>query len=329
MNRTPTILNAALLIAVCAWEVPSAMGADARSKVPVSALWRDRGDVAALDLAYGSGGKEHQPVGPFTFLKEVKEGTSPKFEVVDARGTRWKAKLGEETKAETAASHLLWAVGYSTDDDYYIADLRVENMPRLARGREFVSADGTVHEVRFERIVKGQKKTGNWDWFKNPFVGTREMNGLKVMMALMNNWDLKELNNAVYERVGAAGYAISDLGATFGQTGNTLVRSKSNLDEYRGSEFIQKVGSEEVDFNLSSRPLVPLALNVPYYLSRTKMQGIVKDIPISHAKWVGRLLGRLSSAQIRDCFRSAGYSPGEVEGFAVAVEGRIAELNNL
>jgi hypothetical protein len=59
------------------------------------------------------------------------------------------------------------------------------------------------------------------------------------------------------------------------------------------------------------------------------MQGIVKKIPRTHAKWVGQLLGRLSAEQIRDCFRAAGYSPEEVEGFAQVVQGRIAELNQL
>jgi hypothetical protein len=59
------------------------------------------------------------------------------------------------------------------------------------------------------------------------------------------------------------------------------------------------------------------------------MQDVVKDIPRTHAKWLGRLLGRLSAQQIRDCFRAAGYSPEEVEGFARVVQGRIADLNQL
>ena len=163
---------------------------------------RDRGDIASLNLLYGAGGKEHQPAGKFTFVKEDKQGTSPKFEVVDEQGVRWKVKLGEETKSETAASRLVWAAGYFTDEDYYLPELRVEKMPKLCRGREFVSADGVVRGARLERSVKGQKKTGNWSWFKNPFVGTKELNGLRVMMALINNWDLKEINNAIYEREG-------------------------------------------------------------------------------------------------------------------------------
>src|SRR5450631_3275219 len=43
------------------------------------ALWTDRGDIRALDLMGGPGGKEHQPTGKFTFEKEDMNGTSPKF----------------------------------------------------------------------------------------------------------------------------------------------------------------------------------------------------------------------------------------------------------
>jgi len=329
MNRTTHLLGAFIILSAGAWTSPQALAADGKAKLPISALWHDRGNIASLDLVHGSGGKEHQPAGKFTFVKEDKAGTSPKFEVVDGQGVRWKVKLGEEAQAETAASRLVWAAGYFTDDDYYLPELKVAKMPKLERGREYVSEGGVVHGARLERGIKGQKKTDNWSWFKNPFADTKEMNGLKVLMALTNNWDLKELNNAVYTGGGAAHYAISDLGATFGQTGNTIVRSKSNLEEYRETEFIQKISTETVDFVLNSRPIVPLAVNVRYYLTRTQMQGIVKDIPIAHAKWLGHLLGQLSAAQIRDCFRAAGYSPEDVEGFAKVVEKRIAELNQL
>ena len=220
--------------------VPSVSARSA--SVSSAPLWRDRGDISSLNLLYGAGGKEHQPAGKFTFVKEDKQGSSPKFEVVDEQGVRWKVKLGEETKSETAASRLVWAAGYFTDEDYYLPELRVEKMPKLDRGREFVSADGVVRGVRLERSVKGQKKNGNWSWFKNPFAGTKELNGLRVMMALINNWDFKEINNAIYDEKGEGPrYVVSDLGATFGETGNTVTRSKSNPDDYSESKFIQKV----------------------------------------------------------------------------------------
>jgi hypothetical protein len=59
------------------------------------------------------------------------------------------------------------------------------------------------------------------------------------------------------------------------------------------------------------------------------MQDIVKDIPMAHVKWLGKLLEPLSDEQIRDCFRAGGYLPEEVEGYAAAVKERIRALNGL
>ena len=293
-------------------------------------LWHDPGDISYHNLRDGSGGKAHEPAGKFKFVKEDKEGTSAKFDIEDEQGVRWRAKLGEEAKPETAAARLLWAVGYFSDEDYYLPELRVEGMPKLSRGNKFISADGVIRGARLKRGHKEQTKVGNWSWFDNPFVGTKELNGLKTMMALINNWDLKEVNNAVYEEgSGARYYEVSDLGATFGRTGNPFTRSKSNLKDYRGAKFIQKTTPEQLDFVLRSRPFFLAVIDVPNYITRTKMQGIVKKIPRTHAHWVGQLLGRLSAEQIRDCFRAAGYSPEEVEGFAAVVQGRVALLNHL
>jgi len=322
-----TLSSAFYIVNVLAFALP-ARAYQAPERPPSALLWRDRGDVPSLNLLYGAGGKEHQPAGKFTFVKEDKQGSSPKFEVVDEQGVRWKVKLGEETKSETAASRLVWAAGYFTDEDYYLPELRVDKMLKLSRGDEFVSADGVVRGARLKRSVKGQKKNGNWSWFKNPFTGTKELNGLRVMMALINNWDLKEINNAIYdEKAGGPRYVVSDLGATFGETGNTVTRSKSNPGDYSDSKFIQKVTAQHVDFTLSSRPLFITAIDLPNYASRTHMQDIVKDIPVADAKWLGKLLEPLSDEQIRDCFRAAGYSPEDVESNAAMVKERIRALN--
>lgn len=316
-------LTLALAHSASAYEEP-------KGTAPVSALWSDRGDVKSLNLLYGIGSEDRQPSGKFTFVKEDTQGTAAKFEIVDGKGVAWKAKLGEETKSETAATRLVWAAGYFTDEDYYLPEMRVEGMPTLKRGSKFVSADGVVRGVRLERKLKGQKKTENWSWFKNPFTGTKELNGLRIMMALINNWDLKAVNNSIYEeKGGGVRYAVSDLGATFGETGSAITRSKSNPGDYSGTKFIQKVKPDRVDFYLSSRPFFLSAVNVPYYAKRTHMQDIVKDIPIADARWLGKILEPLSDEQIRDCFRAAGYSPEEIEISAAMVKERIKDLNTL
>ena len=292
-------------------------------------IWHDRGDIAALDLVGGPGGKDREPGVDFTFLKESDGGTSPKFDVQDEHGTRWKVKVGEEAKSETAATRLLWAAGYLVDEDYYRPRIHVRGLPRLARGQEFVSAGDIVNGVRLERD-SGSQDSKIWDWYDNPFVGTREFNGLRVMMALVNNWDLKAINNAATGlATGQGQYGITDLGATLGRTGNSLTRSKGVLKDYAESGFIDKVTPAYVDFGMHSRPFFVSLVNFRNYRFRTRMEGVVKRIPIADARWLGDQLGRLSPEQIRDCFRAAGFSSGDVDAYTQIVTQRIAALEGL
>ena len=291
-------------------------------------IWHDRGDIEALDLVGGPGGKDHGPGHDLRFIAESPGGTSPKFEVEDERGIRWKVKLGEEAKSETAATRLLWAAGYVVDEDYYRPEIRVLGLTPLARGQEFVSPDGIVTGARLER-QDGRETSTTWSWYENPFIGRREFNGLRMMMALINNWDLKDANNRVFDTAGGGEYGITDLGATFGRTGNSITRSKGVPKDYAGTRFIDEVTPTHVDFVMQSRPFFPLVFHLPRYRSRTRMESIVKQIPIADARWIGIRLGRLSPDQIRDCFRAAGFSPADVEVYEDVVTRRISALKNL
>ena len=105
-------------------------------------------------------------------------------------------KLGDEARPEVTASRLLWAVGYFVDDDYLL-DRKGEGPADYARRRP--GGGRPYRDARFEKKPEGEKKIGIWRWKDNPFSGTKEFNGLRVMMAVMNNWDLKDENNGVYE----------------------------------------------------------------------------------------------------------------------------------
>jgi hypothetical protein len=294
-------------------------------------IWHDPGRVASLNLLYGAGGKQHAPdaKGTFTFLKEDPLATSPKFDVVDRQGVEWKVKLGQEPQSETAAARFMWAAGYFVDEDYYLPELTVTSVPKLHRGEEFISPDGTVRGARLERKLMNVKKRGEWDWFENPFLNTRELNGLRIMMSLLNNWDLKDVNNSIYETGGQRRYVVTDLGASFGNTGNSLTRSKSAPQEYANSKFVEKTTSASVDFVLHSRPFFLTAIDVPNYQMRTRIEAVTKGIPRADAKWLGRRLSLLSDAQISDGFRAGGYTSDEVAIYTRAVRERIAQLNAL
>ncbi len=156
-------------------------------------------------------------------------------------------------------------------------------------------------------------------------------------MAVINNWDLKDINNSVYElrHPGEGGanervFEVSDLGSSFGSAGlERTDRANGDLRAYRRSPFITHLTSEEVGFDVPRRPDWIVLANAPEFLRRMRLLWIGKHIPRADARWVGLLLSRVSPNQIRDVFRAAGYSPQEVEGFTEVLEARIRQLSEL
>src|SRR5881394_4510913 len=122
----------ALPVTVLLLSIQFSLGQD-RGIATTPILWTDPGDIRSRDLFWGSGGEDHQPAVPVEFLSEDLKGTSPKFEVRDSEGKKWTAKLGLEAKPETAASRLLWSVGYSANENYFFPRLQVKGMPTTLR----------------------------------------------------------------------------------------------------------------------------------------------------------------------------------------------------
>lgn len=296
-------------------------------------LWRRPAHIGRLDLVNGPGGAVHQPKGPFKWVKEDISGSSPKYVVTDIDGVKWKIKLGDEAHPEVAASRLVWAAGYFTDEDYFLPVLKVNGVPlTIKRGANRIEPDGLMHDARLKRYKKGEEKEGNWSWKSNPFAGTRELNGLRVMMALINNWDLKDVNNAIVrQKDGRLVYMVSDLGATFGTTHFEINRAaaKGNLKNYADSRFIRGITPATISFAVPGRPEWLDAVNIGGYKKRVGLEWIGRDIPIADARWIGNIMAQLSPRQIQDAFGAAGYSPRQVVGFSRALEERIAELNSL
>jgi hypothetical protein len=305
--------------------------------VPV--LWREPTDIASRNLLYGPGGKEHAPVSNFfIFESEDLEGTNPKLVIRDENGVKWKLKMGAEARPEPVAANLVWAAGYFANEDYYLPTVQISNLPpHLHRGQSQVGSGGTIHDVRLKRYLKGEKKIGSWEWRHNPFTDTREFNGLRTLMAAINNWDLKDVNNAIYLQKRKDGdaseaiYMVSDLGASFGTTGfqTNHEKAKGNLDSFAKSKFVRKVDGEFVDFDGPSRPGAIVAFNPHEYVSRLNLEWIGRQVPRADAKWMGELLSHLSPQQIRDAFRAGGYPPDDVEAFASLLEDRIQDLKHL
>jgi len=310
MNRLKRVRVAILVLA--ALLVPSIETGLAKSKknkerptgTPV--MWRRPADIASRDLFLGPGGAGMRPdLRRITFLKEEKGGYSKKFRVRDGSGREWVAKIGKEAQSETSAVRLLWAVGYVTEVNYLV--------PRVT-----IPGKGTFTNVRFEARPDDWKRAGDWKWKKNPFVSTPEYQGLKIMMALINNWDLKDSNNVLIQTPGGHGselrYVISDLGATFGHASTTpllwrFTRDRNNPKSYAKSDFLEKVKGNRVRLHFGG-----------------KNRGLMKDITVDDAIWLGTWLAQLSDRQLQDAFRAANYRPDQIDLLTREIRSRTSEL---
>jgi hypothetical protein len=303
-------------------------------------IWRDPGNVSTRDLRYGPGSPAVAPKEPFVFLEEDKEGESPKFKVRDANDVVWNVKLGPEAQSETVASRLIWAVGYFAEEAYYLHRAEINGLPRLSRGNQHVEAGRYVRGARFEPRREYIKKGDNWKWLKNPFVGTRELEGLKVLMVLLNNYDTSPANNRILKITQPSTgfteevYVVTDLGATLGSVGGLGGhRSKNNLNDYRKSRFIKRVRGGIVEFDYNTTPsglgYLTFVFAPWYWNSQAAKEKAVKGVRVDHARWIGRLLARLSDEQLRDAFDAAGYTPALSSGFISVLRGRIRQLAGL
>ena len=301
---------------------------DKKEKEPrpagVPVLWKAPDDLPARDLFLGPGGEGMKPdLRRVTFLKEETGGYSKKYRVRDAAGRVWVAKLGKEAQAETAAVRLVWAVGYMTEVNYLAPCVVVEGAPDPGKDVERCRGGG-FSNVRFEARPEGVRRLDEWKWTENPFVGTKELQGLIVMMSLLNNWDIKDTNNKILYVPGADGrdgelrYIVSDLGATFGRVKLDapvlwrIRRNRNDPEDYAKDAFLEDVKGGQV-----------------YLFYKGKRQDLFDDIRVEEARWIAGLLSKLSNRQIEDAFRAANYSPEEVQTLTEAVRGRIDELANI
>ncbi|MEZ5346537.1 MAG: hypothetical protein R2681_13385 [Pyrinomonadaceae bacterium] len=274
-------------------------------------LW-EPGNVSQKDLFIGPGGKAMRPnLKKITFLKEEKGGSSKKFRIKDGDDNEWVVKVDHEAQPETASVRLLWALGYKTEINYLEPTLEIPGK-------------GTYTNVRFEARPDKIEREGRWSWKKNPFSNTKELKGLLIMMAFLNNWDLKDEGNNIILESEVNGrklnnYVISDLGATFGRTGYInfpiiwrFGRHINKPNEYLKSKFISGTDDGKVEFSYAGRN-----------------PGLLDDITIKDTYWITGLLSQLSDKQIRDAFRAANYTPNEIETLTTGVKNRIDELEKL
>jgi hypothetical protein len=305
--------------------VPSAQGTSGPQRLR-NLIWRDPGDVSRLNLTWAEGGQAAAPKPPFTFIAEDEGGTNPKIEVRDARGVVWGIKWGEEVNSEVFAARLVWAVGYFVEPSYFVPRGRIIGVAKLDRAKKYVQPDGSFYDARFEKKDKTILKLSDeesWSYEENPFVGTKELNGLKVMVMLLSNWDSKDRKHAgkgsntkifvVKSRAATEHrYVVSDWGGSMGKWGGYFRRGKWDCDGYTGQndDLVKGAKRGRVEWGYSGQ-------------HTDEIRG---NIPIEHVRWLLGYLGRLSDSQIRAALQASGASPGEVSCFSRAVRTRISAI---
>jgi hypothetical protein len=273
----------------------------------LSELWEAPADIAERDLFDGPWGKAlaPNPATVYTFVIAKSVGVSPGFAVTDDHGMEWSVKQGPEAKVEVVMSRVLSAVGYHQPPVYYLPRWTIRGGPSTTE----------QSEARFRPKHSVMKDEGEWSWQENPFVGTRPYNGLRVLMMILNESDLKNSNNSLYEvkEPGEAGkathrwYVVRDIGTALGESGRIDPR-RNDPEMFQRTRFINHVKNDEVDFNYQGRH-----------------QELTRNIAPEDVRWICELLARLRIEQWRDAFRAGGYEPDLAERFISRIGEKIAE----
>jgi hypothetical protein len=299
-----------------------------RLRDAVHLLWRDPGDARSLDLSHGPGGPDIQPLPPFRFVKEHLSGSQPCVSVLDGRGTRWRVKWGNEVRSENFAVRLVWACGYFAEVTYFVRSGRIEGASGLQRASTCIHADCAFSDARFELddpAVRKLFEEHSWAWNDNPFVGTRELHGLKILVMLLSDWDTKDRrdvargsNTAIFEHPASryrreAQYLITDWGGSMGRWGSNIVtRDRWDPEGFEAQTpgFVTGVRDGFINFG--------------YVGQRTS--DVAEGIRTSDARWLHQYLARVSDTQILEALAASGAEENEAQRFSRAIRSRIDQL---
>ena len=319
-------------VVIVFWRIRSALQRRAAGEPAIDAarsvIWRDPGPAERLDLAAGPGGDDGKPAPPFRFIEEHTTGSQPCVSVRDARDRVWRVKWGSEVNTEAFCTRLAWAAGYFVETTYFVPNGRIDGATALQRAKECIDENCYFENARFELDEKGVVKhfdAHSWAWNDNPFVGSRELNGLKILMMLLSNWDNKDVrdvsrgsNTAIFEyrtpRGGReARYLIIDWGAALGAWGGNIIqRGRWNAEAFaaQNEQLITGVNDGLVTWGYAGQRTADAA----------------EHISVADVAWIHNYLGPISNEQIAAALRASGGTDQEVADFTKAIRERIDRL---
>lgn len=258
------------------------------SAAQMAELWVDPGPTGR-NLFNGVGGDHKKPAANAAYEVEERDptGFSITYKVKDAAGDEWNVKIGPEAQTEVVSSRIVWALGYHQLPSYF-----VERWTAVTKG-----TPQTLGGARFRPRAKdvGLDGKGTWSWQRNPFVGTREYNGLLALMMILNSTDLKNDNNELFEVEDERRapvrqwYVVKDLGASLGETGRFDPR-RGYIEGFEREPYITGVSNGFVRFAF-----------------RGRHQELLQRITPADVQWISERVLKISDSQWRDAFRAGGY----------------------
>ena len=259
------------------------------------------------DLFWGVGGRRlaPDPAARYKVLEVKRTGFSMGLTVEGPGNRKWSAKMPPEAPTEVVASRLLWGVGYHQPPIYYVGRWNAEDAPDPnpqlpARFRE---SKPDLHGLDAGDV---------WSYYRNPFVGTRELNGLLVLQVMLGNSDLKDEQNALYTlkqpfEKASRWYVARDLGQSFGRTG-VIDAPRGDPKVFEETPFIKGMAGQYVRFEYRGR------------------HGVLVDrMTAADVRWICEKLQRLTEAQWNDAFRAGGYAPEVAARFIRRFKQKIQE----
>jgi hypothetical protein len=268
-------------------------------------LWVDPG-ATPRDLFWGIGGQERAPATDAMYKLKSRDdgGFSSSYDVDDAEGLSWSAKIGPEAQTEVVVSRILWGLGYHQPPTYYLPSWNLD-MGKGEMKRE--------SEARFRPKLPRLKHLDEyWHWADNQFLGAREFRGLLVAMLMLNSTDLKDDNNSIYELTepwdGASRwFLVRDVGAALGVTGKLYPR-RNWLEGFEKQAFLTEASDQRIRFDYTGRH-----------------QELLSMIDGADVKWAAERMARLSDQQWRDAFRAGNYNDADTARFVARIKEKIAD----
>jgi hypothetical protein len=134
---------------------------------------------------------------------------------------------------------------------------------------------------------------------------------------MVNNWDVKSQQNALYEYKAKAEftgprqqYMVKDLGASLGRSAWPVGGTKADPAGFEDEPFIERVEGNRVHFGYNGAWLEPQ---------------LVRSITPADVRWTSELMARITARQWNDAFRAAGFAPSEANRYIRRLQQKIAE----